>query len=162
MVLGMSLALFTLVHTVISLVAIGLGLVVAYGVVTSNRMPSVTAWFLLLTIVTSASGYLFPVKGILPSHIVGGISLVLLALAVIALYGMKLSGFWRPVYVITAILALWFNVFVFIIQMFIKFPAFASLAPKQNEPPFLAVQGLALLLFAMVIVLGLKRFRPAV
>lgn len=162
MVLGMSLALFTLVHSLISLVAIGLGLVVTYGIVTSNRMPSVTAWFLGLTILTSASGYLFPVPGIMPSHIVGGISLALLAIAVIALYGRKLSGFWRPAYVVTALLALWFNVFVLIIQLFVKFPAFASLAPKQNEPPFLAVQGLTLLFFVVMIVLGLKRFRPAV
>lgn len=162
MILGMSLGLFTLVHTVVSLIAIGLGFVVMYGIVTSNRMPAVTAWFLALTIATSASGYLFPVTGILPSHIVGAISLVLLALAVISLYGFKLSGFWRPVYVVTALLALWFNVFVLFIQLFIKFPAFATLAPKQNEPPFLAVQGATLVFFVVMILLGLKRFRPAI
>lgn len=162
MILGMSLGLFTLVHTVVSLIAICLGFVVMYGIVTSNRMPAVTAWFLALTIATSASGYLFPVTGILPSHIVGAISLVLLALAVISLYGFKLSGFWRPVYVVTALLALWFNVFVLFIQLFIKFPAFATLAPKQNEPPFLAVQGATLVFFVVMILLGLKRFRPAI
>ena len=162
MVLGMSLGLFTLMHTIISLVAIALGFVVMYGVVTSNRMPSVTVWFLLLTIVTSASGYLFPVTGILPSHIVGAISLVLLAVAGVALYGFRLSGLWRVTYVVTALLALWFNVFVLFIQLFVKFPAFAALAPKQNEPPFLAVQGATLLFFVIIIVLGLKRFRPAI
>jgi hypothetical protein len=161
MVLGMSLGVFTLVHTVISLVAIALGFVVTYGIVTSNRMPTVTAWFLLLTIVTSASGYLFPVTGILPSHIVGAISLALLAVAVVALYNFKLHGIWRPVYVVTALLALWFNVFVLFIQLFVKFPAFAALAPKQTEPPFLAVQGATLAFFVVMIVLGLKRFRPA-
>ena len=119
-------------------------------------------WFLLLTIVTSASGYLFPVTGILPSHIVGAISLVLLAVAGVALYGFRLSGLWRVTYVVTALLALWFNVFVLFIQLFVKFPAFAALAPKQNEPPFLAVQGATLLFFVIMIVLGLKRFRPAI
>ncbi len=162
MILGMSLGLFTLVHTVISFIAIGLGLVVAYGIVTSNRMPAVTAWFLVLTIVTSASGYLFPFTTLLPSHIVGIISLVLLAVAVAALYSFKLSGKWRAIYVVAALLALWFNVFVLIVQLFMKFPAFAALAPKQNEPPFLAVQGATLVFFVVMIVLGLKKFRPSV
>lgn len=162
MVLGMSLGLFTLVHTLISLVAIGLGLIVMYGIVTSNRMPAVTAWFLALTILTNTTGYLFPVTGIMPSHIVGAISLVLLAVALIALYNFKLHGIWRPVYVVTALLALWFNVFVLFIQLFIKFPAFAALAPKQTEPPFLAVQGATLVFFVVMIVLGIKKFRPAV
>lgn len=162
MILGMSLAMFTLVHTVISFVAIGLGLVVMYGIVTSNRMPALTAWFLVLTVLTSASGFLFPFTTLLPSHITGIISLVLLAIALVALYSFKLSGSWRAIYVVTALLALWFNVFVLIVQLFIKFPAFASLAPKQNEPPFLAVQGATLAFFIVMIVLGLKRFRPAV
>lgn len=162
MILGMSLAVFTLVHTVISFVAIGLGLVAMYGIVTSNRMPSVTAWFLALTILVSVTGFFFPFTTLLPSHITGIISLVLLAIAVLALYNFKLSGKWRAAYIVTALLSLWLNVFVLIVQLFVKFPAFQSLAPKQTEPPFLIVQVATLAFFVVMIFLGIRKFRPAV
>lgn len=160
MVLGMSLPMFTLVHIAISVVAIALGFVVLGGLLKSDRMPSATAWFLILTIATSVTGFFFPFTTLLPSHITGILSLVLLAIAVYALYVKKLSGIWRGAYVVTALLALWFNVFVFIVQSFIRFPALQTLAPKQAEPPFLVTQGLTLAVFVIVIFFALKKFRP--
>ena len=122
MVLGMSLANFTLLHVIISLIAIITGLIVMFGLLGSKLMPGLTAIFLLLTILTSATGFLFPVTQLLPSHMVGILSLMLLAIACIALYGMRLAGVWRPVYVVTAMISLYLNVFVLVIQSFLKVP----------------------------------------
>jgi hypothetical protein len=162
MILGMSLATFTMVHVVISLVAIVAGLIVMFGMLGSNRTPGLTAIFLLLTILTSATGFLFPFTELLPSHMIGILSLVLLAIAVFALYGRRLSGVWRGVYVVTAMLSLYLNVFVLVIQSFLKVPALHALAPSvpPAEPPFLVVQGIVLLLFIIVIVGAARRFHP--
>ena len=132
MILGMSLATFTLVHVIISLIEIVAGLVVMFGMLGSNRMPGLTAIFLLFTILTSATGFLIPpllFDKPLPSHMIGILSLVLLAIACIALYVMKLSGPWRWIYVVTALLSLYFNVFVLVIQSFLKIPALTAVAP---------------------------------
>jgi hypothetical protein len=161
MILGLSLATFTLVHVAISLIAIAAGLIAMVGLLTSNPLRGWTALFLLTTILTSVTGFLFPFAKLLPSHIVGIISLVLLAVAVYALYGARLNGVWRPVYVISAMLSLYLNVFVLIVQGFVKVGFLNRLAPTQTEPPFLAVQGAALLFFAVVIFLATRRFRPA-
>ena len=161
MILGLSLAGFTVLHLVISMIAIGLGLIVAGGLLASNRLPGWTAWFLILTIVTSATGFLFPFTQILPSHIVAIISLILLAIAVYALYGKGLTGIWRSVYVVTAMLALWFNVFVLIVQSFQKVALLNAYAPTGSEPPFAITQGIVLLFFVFTIILGIRRFRPA-
>src|ERR1700686_4754289 len=126
MVLGMSLSTFTLLHVVISLIAIVAGIIVMFGLLGSNRMPGLTAIFLLFTILTSATGFLIPPllsEKLLPSHMVGILSLVLLAVACIALYGMKLAGAWRWIYAVTALLSLYLNVFVLIIPSFLKVPA---------------------------------------
>src|ERR1700688_3891610 len=112
MILGMSLATFTMVHVIISLIAIVSGILVLFGILGSSRMPGLTAIFLLFTILTSATGFLFPFTVLLPSHMVGILSLVLLAIALIALYAMKLSGAWRWIYVVTAMVSLYLNVFV--------------------------------------------------
>ena len=161
MVLGLSLAGFTVLHLVISMIAIALGFVVAGGILASSRLPAWTAWFLLLTILTSATGFLFPFTKILPSHIVAIISLVLLAVAVYALYGKGLAGIWRTVYVVTALLALWFNVFVLIAQSFQKVALLNVYAPTGAEPPFAITQGIVLLFFIFLIVLGIRRFKAA-
>src|ERR1700738_5702028 len=146
MILGMSLSAFTTLHVIISLVAIVSGVIVMFGLLRSNRMPALTATFLLLTILTSATGFLFPFEKLLPSHMVGILSLVLLAIAVIALYAMKLSGPWRSIYVVTAMTSLYLNVFVLIIQAFLKVPALHALAPSvpPSEPPFAIIQGIVL------------------
>ena len=164
MVLGLSLSTFTLVHVIISLAAIASGFIVLFGLLGSNRMSGMTALFLATTILTSATGFLFPFTQLLPSHMIGIVSLVLLAIACIALYGMKLAGPWRPIYVVTAMLSLYLNVFVLVIQAFLKVPALHALAPSvpPAEPPFLVVQGLALGLFVIVIIGAVKRFRPPV
>jgi len=162
MVLGMSLATFTLGHVIISLIGIVAGIIVMFGMFGSNRMPGLTAIFLLFTILTSATGFLFPFEGFKPSYVIGGLSLVLLAIACIALYGMKLSGAWRWIYVVTALLSLYFNVFVLVIQSFLKIPALTALAPGNppSGPVFAAVQGIVLLFFIIVIVGAVRCFRP--
>ena len=162
MILGMSLATFTTVHVAISLIAIVAGLVVMGGMLGSNRQPGLTAIFLLFTILTSATGFLFPFTQLLPSHMIGILSLVLLAIACIALYGMKLSGPWRWIYVLTALVSLYFNVFVLVIQSFLKIPALTALAPGNppSGPVFAVVQGIVLLFFILVIIGAVRRFRP--
>ncbi len=162
MVLGMSLSMFTTVHVIISLIAIVSGIIVMFGLLGSSRMPGLTAIFLLFTILTSATGFLFPFEKLLPSHIIAIISLVLLAIACIALYGMKLSGAWRWIYVLTAMISLYFNVFVLVIQSFLKIPALTALAPGNppSGPAFAVVQGIVLLFFVVVIIGALRRYRP--
>ncbi|WP_022723088.1 hypothetical protein [Rhodopseudomonas sp. B29] len=160
MVLGMSLATFTLVHVVISLIGIGAGLVAMVGLLTSNPLRGWTALFLLTTILTSVTGFFFPFVKLLPSHMVGILSLILLAVALVALYGRGLAGIWRPVYIVTAMASLWLNVFVLIVQAFQKVALLHALAPNQNEPPFLAAQGGTLLLFALITIVALRRYHP--
>ncbi len=165
MILGMSLSTFVTVHVIISLIAIVAGIIVMFGLLTSKSMPGLTAIFLLFTILTSATGFLIPPllsEKLLPSHMVGALSLVLLAIACIALYGMKLSGAWRWIYAVTALLSLYLNVFVLVIQGFLKVPALHALAP--GEPPggpvFAVVQLIVLVFFVIVIIGAVRRFRP--
>ena len=162
MILGMSLATFTLVHVIISLIAIVAGIIVMFGMLGSNRMPGLTAIFLLFTILTNATGFLFPFTQLLPSHMIGILSLVLLAIACIALYGMKLSGAWRWIYAVTALLSLYFNVFVLVIQSFLKVPALTALAPGNppSGPVFAVVQGIVLVFLILMIIGAIRRFRP--
>jgi hypothetical protein len=162
MVLGMSLATFTMVHVIISLIGIVSGIIVMFGMLGSSRMPGLTAIFLLSTILTSATGFGFPFTQLLPSHMIGILSLVLLAIACIALYAMRLTGPWRWIYVMTALVALYLNVFVGVIQAFLKIPALHALAPSvpPSEPPFAVIQGLVLLFFVIVIIGAWRRFRP--
>jgi hypothetical protein len=163
MILGMSLATFTVLHVVISLIGIVSGFLVLFGLFGSNRMPGMSALFLLTTILTSATGFLFPFEKLLPSHVVGIISLVLLAIACFALYVRKLSGAWRWIYTLTAMIALYLNVFVLVIQSFLKIAPLHALAPSvpPSEPPFAIVQGIVLVLFVAAIVRAVRRFRPA-
>ena len=162
MVLGMSLANFTMVHVIISLIGIVSGIIVMFGMLGSKRMPGLTAIFLLSTILTSATGFGFPFTQLLPSHMVGILSLVLLAIACIALYAMHLAGAWRWIYVVTALVSLYLNVFVGVIQAFLKIPTLHALAPSvpPSEPPFAVIQGLVLLFFVIVIIGAWRRFRP--
>ena len=165
MILGMSLSTFVTVHVIISLIGIVAGIIVMFGLLGSNRMPGLTAIFLLFTILTNATGLLIPpllTETLLPSHMIGILSLVLLAVACIALYGMKLSGAWRWIYAVTALLSLYFNVFVLVIQSFLKVPALHALAPSvpPSEPPFAIVQGIVLVFFVIVIIGAVRRFRP--
>src|SRR5713226_2625704 len=133
MILGMSLSTFTMVHVIISLIEIVSGIIVMFGIIGSRRMTGLNAIFLLFTILTSATGFLFPFEKLLPSHMIGILSLVLLAIACFALYGTKLSGAWRWIYALTALVSLYLNVFVLVIQSFLKVPASHALAP--GDPP---------------------------
>ena len=162
MILGLSVESFTILHVIISLIGIVSGLVVLYGLFGSNRMPGLTPLFLITTILTSVTGFLFPFDKLLPSHMVGILSLVLLAIACIALYGMKLSGAWRWIYVVTAMAALYLNMFVLVIQSFLKIGPLHALAPSvpPSEPPFAVVQGIVLVFFVAAIISRARRFRP--
>ncbi len=161
MILGLSLANFTVLHLVISMIAIAFGFVVAGGLLSSNKLPGWTALFLITTVLTNMTGFLFPFTKLLPSHVVAIISLVLLAVALYALYGKALAGKWRFVYVVTSMLALWFNVFVLIAQSFQKVALLNVYAPTGTEPPFAITQGVMLAFFILVIVAAVRKFRPA-
>lgn len=161
MILGLSIATFTLVHVIISLVGIAIGLVVLLGMLRGNMAPGLTGIFLATTLLTNFTGFLFPISGFTPALPVGVLSTVILAIALLALYGFRLAGAWRPIYVITAIAALYLNVFVAVVQAFQKLGPLQELAPTQSEPPFLAAQGLVLVLFVIAGFIALQRFSPA-
>jgi hypothetical protein len=153
------LSALTLIHVIISLIGIVSGLVVTFGLLRSQRMDGLTALFLVATVATSVTGFLFPFHKLLPSHIVGVISLVLLALAIAGRYAFHLAGAWRRIYSVTAVLSLWLNVFVLIAQLFMKVPALHPLAPTGSEPPFLIAQTVVMIIFIVLTVLAAKNFR---
>ena len=167
MIIGLSIPAFTLLHVVITFVAIVSGLVVMFGMLAANRLPGWTALFLLTTVLTSVTGFLFPIHGFTPALGVGAISIVLLLIALIALYARHLAGAWRWIYVVTALAALYLNVFVLIVQAFEKV-AFLNPAAPVVGPPFAApqnthfaiAQGVALLFFIVVGIVDVIRFRP--
>jgi hypothetical protein len=160
MILGMSTSTFTLVHVVLSLVGIFAGLVVVFGMFSSKKLDGWTALFLATTVLTNVTGFFFPFDKILPSHIVGIISLVVLAIAILALYALHLAGPWRWIYVVSAVLALYLNVFVGVVQAFQKLPLLASLAPTQSEPPFLIAQAVVLVIFIVLGIVAVRSFHP--
>jgi hypothetical protein len=150
---------FTLIHVVISLVGIGSGFVVAYGLFTGKRLNGWTALFLATTVATSVTGFGFPFDHLSPAHKVGIISLVVLAIAILARYAFHLAGAWRWIYAVTALVALYLNVFVLIVQVFQKVPALKAMAPTQTEPPFLFTQLVVLVLFVTLAIIAAIRFR---
>jgi len=158
MILGMSTETYTLLHVLISLVGIGSGLIVISGLLTGKRLDAWTAVFLATTVLTSVTGFGFPFEHLLPSHIVGIVSLVMLAVAIPARYVFRLAGKWRGIYVVGAATALYLNVFVLVVQAFLKVPALKALAPTQKEPPFLVAQLAVLLVFFGLTILAVKRF----
>ena len=159
MILGMST--FTFVHTALSLVALVSGLVVVFGMIGSRALPAWTAVFILTAVATSATGFGFPFEKFEASHWIGVISLVALAIAILARYVFHLGGAWRWVYVITAIVGAYFLVFVTIAQAFKKIPALHAMAPTLSEPPFGISQGVALVIFVVLTVLAVRKFHPA-
>jgi hypothetical protein len=158
MILGMSTSTFTLIHVLLSLAGIGTGFIVVYGMLTGKRLDGWTAIFLATTVLTSLTGFLFPVEHILPSHIVGLISLVVLAVAIVARYTLHLASAWRWIYVVCAVLALYLNSFVAVVQSFLKVPALKALAPTQKEPPFLIAQLAVMVVFIVLGILSVKKF----
>jgi hypothetical protein len=160
MILGMSLAAFTQFHVLLSLIGIVSGLVVALAMLGANRLPVLTAIFLLTTAATSATGFMFHFASFGPPEVIGVISLVALGVAILALYSYKLAGAWRWIYVAAAMFALYLNVFVGVVQAFQKVPFFHGLAPTQKEPPFAVVQGIVLIAFIALGIATAKKFRP--
>lgn len=155
----LNLDTFTKVHVVISLIGILSGLIVMFGLLTSRKLDRWTALFLVSTVATSITGFFFPFHQFTPAIAVGIISLLVLAIAMLARYGRRLAGAWRWIYVVTAMVALYLNVFVLIVQLFQKVPALKALAPTQSEPPFLFTQLVVLALFIVLTIVAAVRFR---
>jgi hypothetical protein len=157
MILGMTT--FTFVHVVLSLIGIFSGVVVMFGMLAAKRLDGWTALFLLSTAATCVTGFLFPFHRFLPSHAIGILSLVLLAVAAFARYSRYLAGSWRRTYVLTAMIVLYLNVFILVVQLFEKVPALRELAPTQSAPPFKFTQLVVLVLFVVLTILAVIRFR---
>jgi hypothetical protein len=160
MILGMSVAAFTQFHVILSLIGIVSGIVVVFAMLGVKRLPGLTAIFLLTTVATSVTGFMFHFTSFGPPEIVGVISLVALAVAILALYSFKLAGAWRWVYVAAAVFALYLNVFVGVVQTFQKVALFHALAPTQTEPPFAVAQGVVLLVFVALGIAAVRKFHP--
>jgi hypothetical protein len=159
MIFGMSLATYTVVHVVISLIGIGTGLLVLFGMLGGKLLKPWNGIFLVTTVLTSVTGFFFPFTKVTPGIILGILSLIVLAIALFALYVFHLDGGWRRTYAITALIALYFNIFVLIAQLFAKVPAIHALAPTGTEAPFKIVQLLLLVLFIVLITAAAKKFR---
>jgi hypothetical protein len=157
--MGVVLATITFIHVMLSLVGIGSGFVVMYGLISTKRFETWTGVFLSTTVATSITGFLFPFERFLPSHAIGIISLLVLALAIFARYACRLAGFWCWIFVLAAVTAQYLNSFVLIVQLFRKAPALTALAPTQNEPVFVVVQLVVLGLFVLSAVTAVIRFR---
>jgi len=154
------LTIFAFVHVVITLVAMAAGLFAIFGMIGNKRMDGMNAVFLLFTVLTSVTGFLFPIHGLTPALILGMMSMVVLAIALTARYLYAMSGAWRWIYVVTAVAAQYFNSFVLVVQSFLKIPPLHALAPQGNEPPFAIAQGVVLLFYIVLGYLAVRRFRP--
>jgi hypothetical protein len=158
-IIGLSVATFTLVHVAITLIAILSGLAVLFGLLRSRRMDGLTDIFLIFTVLTDVTGFMFPFHGLTPAFNLGIISSVVLIPTLVARYAFAMTGWWRGTYVIGAVLSLYLNCFVLVVQAFKKVPALHALAPKGNEPPIAIAQGLGLLFFIVTGFLALRRYR---
>src|SRR6266487_6571398 len=156
----MILHIYTIIHTLISLLAIFTGFVVLFGLLSGKRLDDWTKWFLVTAVATTVTGFFFPFHGFTPAIGLGLISLPVLALTIYARYAKNVAGVWRWIYVIGACLALYFNVFVGIVQSFEKIPALKAMAPTQSEPPFKLTQLVVLGLFVVLTLVASIRFRP--
>ena len=154
------LGAFTAFHVAISLVAIMAGFVVVFNLINGTSSQGWTATFLWTTLATSVTGFMFPFKGFTPAIGTGIVALIVMVPTLVAIYGKKLVGFWRPVYVVGAVISLYLNCFVLVVQSFLKIPALNVLAPTQKEPPFAIAQGLTFLVLLGLGVLAVKKFKP--
>jgi hypothetical protein len=156
----MILRAYTIIHTLISLIGIFTGLIVLFGLLADKRLDGWTKWFLITTVLTSVTGFFFPFHGFTPAIALGIMSLIALAVAIFARYPRQLAGHWRWIYVVTAVIALYFNVFVLVVQTFEKIPALHAMAPTQTEPPFKLTQLFVLAIFVLLGIIAAIRFRP--
>jgi len=156
----MTLYIYTVIHTLISLIAIFTGVVVLFGMIAGNRLNGWTKWFLTMAVLTTITGFFFPFHGFTPAIGLGIISLPFLAITIFARYGRHLTGAWRWVYVIGAVICLYFNLFVLVVQLFEKVPALQAIAPTQTESPFKVVQLIVIVLTILLGIVAVARFRP--
>lgn len=168
MILGMSVAAFTQMHVIISLIAIASGIIVVLSMLNARLMPGMTTLFLIMTALTNVTAFMFAtpvdaphvIGSLDPAKVIGVISLIFLAVAILALYSYRLAGSWRGIYVISAMVALYFNCFVLVVQSFQKISFLHALAPTQKEPPFAVAQAILLILFVGLGIAAFRRFRP--
>jgi cation transporter-like permease len=156
----MILRVYTQIHVLISLVGIFTGLIVLFGMLAGKRLDGWTKWFLITTVLTSVTGFFFPFHGFTPAVGLGIISLLVLAIAIYARYPRQLTGNWRWIYVVGAVISLYFNVFVGVVQSFEKIPTLPAMAPTQTEQPFKLTQLVVLSLFVVLATVAVIRFRP--
>ena len=156
----MILHVYTIIHVIISLIGIFTGLIVLFAMLLGKRVDCWTRWFLITTVATSVTGFFFPFHGFTPGIVLGIISLLVLAVAIFARCSRQLAGHWRWIYIVSAVTALYFNVFVGVVQSFEKIPALHDLAPTQSEPPFKHTQLVVLALFILLGIVAVIRFRP--
>jgi hypothetical protein len=150
---------FTLFHVIISLIGILSGLIVVFGMLAAKQLDGWTKLFLATTVATSVTGFFFPFNGFTPAHATGIVSLVVLALAIFARYGRQMAGAWRKTFVVSSVISLYLNVFVLVVQSFLKIPALTELAPTQSEPPFQLTQLVVVAIFVVLGVVAVIRFR---
>ena len=156
----MILQIYTIIHTLISLIAIFTGLIVVFGMIGGKRLDGWTRWFLITAVLTTATGFFFPFHGVTPAIGLGIISLPFLALTIFARYSKHLTGAWRWIYVIGAVMSLYFNLFVLVVQLFEKVPALHAIAPTQTESPFKLTQVCVLVVSAVLAIIAVIRFHP--
>ena len=161
MIIGMSIPTFTTFHVILSMIGIVTGIIVVLGMLSASRHTAWTALFLATTVATSVTGFMFPSTGFDAADGVGVISLVVLAVTILAPYIYHLAGTWRWVYVAGAVIALYLNSFVGVVQAFQKLPFLHALAPKGSEPPFFIAQALVIAIFLILGILAAKRFHPS-
>jgi hypothetical protein len=159
-IIGLYISAFTTFHVILSLIGIATGLAVVFGMLNARKCTTWTAVFLATTVATSVTGFMFPSSGFDAAQKVGVVSLLILAVTLLALYVYQLAGAWRGIYVVGAVLALYLNVFVGVAQAFQKVSFLHPLAPKGSEPPFFIAQGLVLAIFVILGIKAVKRFRP--
>src|SRR6266480_7304376 len=155
----MILHIYTMIHVLISLIGIFTGLIVLFGMLAGNGLDGWTKWFLMTTVATSVTGFFFPFHGFTPAIALGIMSLIVLAVAIFACYPRQLAGHWRWIYIVSAVIALYFNVFVGIVQAYEKIPALKVLAPTQTEPPFKLTQLVVLAIFVLLGIVATITFR---
>ena len=160
MILGLSLAQFTFLHVFVSVIGIGAGIFLIFGLLSSRRLSILTAAFFVTTIATSLTGFLYPFKGVTPGIVLGILSLIALIVAIVALYVKSLHGGWRGIYVVSVCLAFYFNFFVLIAQSFDKVPVLHSIAPTQTSPGYGFAQAAVLVVFILVTIRAYKKFHP--
>jgi len=156
----MILHIYTIIHTLISLIAIFTGLIVVFGMIGGNRLDGWTKWFLITAVLTTATGFFFPFHGVTPAIILGMITVPVVAIAIYARYSRQLSGAWRWIYVVGAVMSLYFNLFVLVVQLFEKVPALHAIAPTQTESPFKLTQLAVLIVSILLGIVAVVRFRP--